>query len=976
MTWISSFRRREVLLLTAVFVLGLALRFYGLNWDSTLGLHSDERNVLTSVNNVRIFQDGGFAPKLDPEFYAYGHFPVYLNKGLVELARSTHQRPIVGYLVLVVLTVLLGWIFLLPLEGERLPAALRPRWIQDIRGSPALILGGIGTIWLLWFVSLHPLTADHPVLVLRSLSAWSGTLTLLVVYRLGCQLLHPNAGLIGAAFLAVTPLHIQQCHYGTVDIFLSFITTLCVLLAVRLVERPTIRGYAVAGVLVGMALGTKTSGVVIVAPFIVGAGMTLIGAPVQAWRRAAAQMTVLGLTSLVVLFLTSPFTFLGWEEFQKRMDYEGKVVFGVYMPTYTVQFFGTRPFEVWIDNLVHYGLGTPLGLLVVFASLYMVVHAAVSRSAKEFAIFAYVLPYLASIALWQAQFIRYQVPVLPFYLLFAGYVLARGMLGATAVRGATLVITSILLVATGSYGISYAALLGRTHTRVAASEWLYENAPEGASILHEGPWDEALPLELPGQPLGRFRRLSSLDDYTKLSHVLTDRITKNNVEDDRTVPFLANQILQSDYIVLSSKRIVGGLLNVPKHYVVSANLYRTLFSGALGYDLVKTFSDYPSMLGMEWNDDLAEESWQTNDHPKVFIFKRVRQLPRAAIAGMLRGLPNELAAFTGEQIPHPAEEMRRRQRGEIPTPDRRGILSREGILTMTEESFERIPVNYGRYQDEEAAAVQLQGKPITASPLNEPRDIDVDAYGNIYIADFRNYRAVVLAPDFRIRTVVGGTKGSEPRMFNDPCGIASDSEGNIIVADTWNGRVQKFTRTGKFLWQVRDLFAPRAVATDTAGNIYVVESGNCAIHALSPNGTKITTWGSRGEGPGQFQEPIGIAVSDAGEVFVCDTWNRRVQVFSTTGKFLREFAVDAWAGEHWREPYIDIHGDTLVLSDPPQNRVLLYGSDGQSRGELDIPLPPGPALTFPMGVAIGPNGTVFVADTLNHRILKAPLPAE
>ena len=73
-------------------------------------------------------------------------------------------------------------------------------------------------------------------------------------------------------------------------------------------------------------------------------------------------------------------------------------------------------------------------------------------------------------------------------------------------------------------------------------------------------------------------------------------------------------------------------------------------------------------------------------------------------------------------------------------------------------------------------------------------------------------------------------------------------------------------------------WGPRDVAVDTAGRVYVVDTGNKRVVIFAADGNYISQFGSAGLGPGQFDEPVGIAF-DQRAVYVADTWNQRIQVF-------------------------------------------------------------------------------------------------
>ena len=79
---------------------------------------------------------------------------------------------------------------------------------------------------------------------------------------------------------------------------------------------------------------------------------------------------------------------------------------------------------------------------------------------------------------------------------------------------------------------------------------------------------------------------------------------------------------------------------------------------------------------------------------------------------------------------------------------------------------------------------------------------------------------------------------------------------------------------------------PAGVAVDHAGNVYVADSGNNRIQKFDSIGKFIATWGSSGSGNGQFSGIGGVALDSAGNVYVADQGNNRIQKFDSIGKFI------------------------------------------------------------------------------------------
>ena len=143
------------------------------------------------------------------------------------------------------------------------------------------------------------------------------------------------------------------------------------------------------------------------------------------------------------------------------------------------------------------------------------------------------------------------------------------------------------------------------------------------------------------------------------------------------------------------------------------------------------------------------------------------------------------------------------------------------------------------------------------------------------------------------------------------------------------------------------------------------------VPAGTPAGARhfvATIWGSRGSAPGQFIDPLGVAVDSAGNVFVADTGNNRIQMLSSTGRYRRS-GLDT---RHFSQPYgvaVDAQGD-IYVSEGGTNRVdklsasgkLLarWGGKGSGPGRFD----------GPGGIAVDAKGNVYVSDIGNNRVQK------
>ncbi|MEN6342987.1 MAG: 6-bladed beta-propeller, partial [Methanospirillum sp.] len=283
-----------------------------------------------------------------------------------------------------------------------------------------------------------------------------------------------------------------------------------------------------------------------------------------------------------------------------------------------------------------------------------------------------------------------------------------------------------------------------------------------------------------------------------------------------------------------------------------------------------------------------------------------------------------------------------------------------------------------------------------------PMAVAVDTAGNIYEGTRDTHQIVKRSPTGKVLARWGGDgtgsegSGAEDGQFNSISGIAVDAAGNVYVADAGNYRIQKFSSDGTFLakWGGygsgdQQFGSPKGIAVDTAGNVYVADPGNARIQKFSSNGDYLDQWGSRGAGPGQFGDgsrygyfssPWGVAVDPAGNVYVTDPVNDRVQSFTPNGDYLDEWGSTGTGDGQFQGPAgiaIDREGAIYVFDcmnfrvqkfAPNGMLIARWGSAGSQPGQFGGNWWDGSGIIDANSIAVGPGGIVYVADKGNSRI--------
>jgi len=335
----------------------------------------------------------------------------------------------------------------------------------------------------------HPTFAA--ILLGRITSAFLGTLTVAVVYRLGRLLSGRTVGLLGASFLAVAFLHVRGSHYTVPDVAATFLVSGAVLLAALAIRQGRRQLVCLSAAIAGLAVATKwTAAPVILAPSL--AAIQVFG--MLGERRPRLSGVAFGLLAASSLFAVG-FVAGGFEVLLEPrrywdyllLEYRAGAAGGFWI-------WQVDTVSGWLFYLktLTYGLGA-LPLAMALAGLARrLLMAFRTRDRTSILALSFVLPYFIAVGSTRHYFARYALPLIPFLALFAAEtvsLLARWLSSRLRVAKASIVATLVVLVIVQPLAASiwHGVLLTRTDTRTLAKNWIESRIPAGAKLALDWP---------------------------------------------------------------------------------------------------------------------------------------------------------------------------------------------------------------------------------------------------------------------------------------------------------------------------------------------------------------------------------------------------------------------------------------------------------------------------------------------------------
>jgi len=646
---LNLIKTKKITILFIILTTAGFLRFYNLMHDAPYFFNPDERNMAIAVTQFRlpdklpqissclIHQIGQTSTdiekqnptlqncNLNPHFFAYGQFPLYLAYVSDQLA-----KPVINFTI-------------------QQPTANKQQ-----------------------------LTTNFPSAIfwLRFWSALASTFTVLFVYLISRKFLGFQFSILSSLMAAFSPGLIQSAHFGTTESLLTFFFFVSIYLSIKLFSSLNfshlnklsyLKYLTFISLVNGLAIATKLTGLFFLVPPVTALISAFIKATLIKQGKTYRMiflcfgMTIfISLGSLIFSVIFSPYNLIDFRGFLGSVfGYERDVAMGLYEAFYTRQFVGTLPIIFQAEKVFPYTLGWPifilgsLGFILLNTRLAFYVILLLLKKQRilgvknqeykkkfkhhlnEFCFFLLIISFLIYLipnAFLFAKWTRFMTPIFPFFSIFAAY----------AVQQIYHVITNLLVkiqkqnlkLKTVNFkpwlytfyfvlcillilpGLMFVSIYTHEDSRLTASKWIYSNIPNNSYILSETANVVDIPLHIPTYNLP--------PPAYKLSVISFDFYHMD--DNPKLFDDLINHLIRADYILIPSRRIFANYMRLVGRYPKTTKYYQLLFSGKLGFEKVAEISSFPKLLGYTFPDEQAEETFTVFDHPVIRIYKKTKPM--------------------------------------------------------------------------------------------------------------------------------------------------------------------------------------------------------------------------------------------------------------------------------------------------------------------------------------------------------------
>lgn len=394
---------------------------------------------------------------------------------------------------------------------------------------------------------------------------------------------------------------IQFAHFGTFEMYLSFLSLLLFFLCLKLHKTKNILFIGVSGIIFGLLMGTKLTSLYLL-PLPLFCLWYQRRFSIQELLKFFIHSLLFFAISLLVFLLTNPFTVLDFYSFASSMNYESSVAFGTLYVFYTGEFFRTVPVLFQFTHVFPFLLNPIVEVLFVFSLFYFLknLFSRKNEVKTNLLLLTFLIMFLPQAFLF-AKWTRYMMPTLPFIHLMLALFLNR-------VNKKILLAVCIVFSIFWSFAYMTTTFL-KEDVRISAAEWTRNNISKESKILSEVYDLGLLPFN------NNFSNLTLFNFYDLDSFFPTNKNSDQNLE---------SLIKTSDYILIPSQRILKSRTMHPEEFPNGNTFYRKLFAERLGYrEIYESPCDiWCRIIYLGSPVFNVEETVNVFDRPSIFIFKK------------------------------------------------------------------------------------------------------------------------------------------------------------------------------------------------------------------------------------------------------------------------------------------------------------------------------------------------------------------
>lgn len=282
--------------------------------------------------------------------------------------------------------------------------------------------------------------------------------------------------------------------------------------------------------------------------------------------------------------------------------------------------------------------------------------------------------------------------------------------------------------------------------------------------------------------------------------------------------------------------------------------------------------------------------------------------------------------------------------------------------------------------------------------LGNPTGIGIDSNQNVFVFHraYRKWPANNIMPDTAISSnailmleretgKIISSWGAD--LFIMPHGLTVDKWDNVWVTDVALHQVFKFSHDGALLMKLGEAKIPGKDAThfnlptDVAvaedGSFYVSDGyGNSRVVKFSAAGKYLFEWGKKGNGEGEFNIPHAVSLDDAGNVYVADRENKRIQVFDSTGKFLKQYSDDSYGSicsvvfDKRSKQLVAVDDDFFFKLKHRGSDVFIFDAAGKVQTRFGRSRWYAGSTCWYHDAAVDNEGNIYIGDILGNNIHK------